>query len=113
VSVLPITASEGGQGQYSVSILEGWLGSGGWAAGNFDDSMIKSSMCLECGTADETSTSIQIHIHILNMLKKIIYSESDIRAEQIFHTLFIYRRLLEHVASVVWKKKLWLFSFSL
>lgn len=39
VCVLPIAASEGGQGQYSVSILEGWLGSGGWAAGNFADWM--------------------------------------------------------------------------
>lgn len=69
-------------------------------------------MCLECGTAAETSTSIQIHIHILNMLKKIIYIESDIRAVLIFHTLFIYRRLLEYVGSIVWKEKLRLFSFS-
>lgn len=29
VQWLPMAASEGGQGQYSVSILEGWLGSGG------------------------------------------------------------------------------------
>jgi len=41
---LPIVAREGGQGQYSVSIFEGWLGSGGWAAGNLEDSMMTSCL---------------------------------------------------------------------
>lgn len=42
-------ARDGGQGQYSVSILDGWLGSGGWAAGNFEDKMMTSSLFLAWG----------------------------------------------------------------
>lgn len=45
-------ASDGGQGQYSVSILDGWLGSGGWAAGNLDDRMMTSSLCLLLDAVD-------------------------------------------------------------
>lgn len=37
-----MVAREGGHGQYSVSILEGSLGSGGWAAGNMEDLMMLS-----------------------------------------------------------------------
>lgn len=53
---LPIAASDGGQGQYSVSILDGWLGSGGWAAGNLADWMTPSTCLLTSAKTRSVST---------------------------------------------------------
>lgn len=47
-----MVANEGGQGQYSVSILESTLGSGGWAAGNLEDLIMLSPVFLFCGDVE-------------------------------------------------------------
>lgn len=57
-------ASDGGQGQYSVSILDGWLGSGGWAAGNLEDKMMTSSLCLLWDAVDPSGREKRVYDEI-------------------------------------------------
>lgn len=75
---LPIVAREGGQGQYSVSIFEGWLGSGGWAAGNLEDSMMTSCLLWDIPVSlSEDREKINIRMLPVNLTlhlgKPVIY----------------------------------------
>lgn len=85
-----MAASEGGQGQYSVSILEGMLGSGGWAAGNLADlTTLLPSPCLRASADTQKLLSGGEHGHVTHGLKL---------------TLFVDGGLPVDVGAVIWKE---------